>query len=110
MLGTFGNQYTISAVNRMVYSGSPSKGTMIDQSLTYPCYLRPLSEEEASLNAMQWGTAFIALLDIDAGILKADILTIDGADYTVRGVSTFAPQNSRRQTSYMKLLIVKVQA
>lgn len=102
---TFTSQRSVSAVKRLSYSGG--KGTYSAVSgATYSCYLHALSEKDAAVNAMQWGTAYAAIFELGADIRKADILTIDSVDYTVQGVATYSHGNAPRRTDYIKVLLV----
>ena len=101
----FTQQQQVSAVKRLTYSGSPSKGVLgTVSSFTPTCYLRPLSEEASAQNSLQWGTGFTIITEIGIDIRVGDILTIGGVDYTVRGM---AVHNRGGNTAYQKYLATK---
>jgi len=103
----FTQQQTVSAVQRLTYSGSPSLGSLgVVSSFTPNCYLRPLSEEASGINGLQWGTGFTIITEVGIDIRIGDILTIEGVDYTVRGR---ADHNRGGITAYQKYLATKPQ-
>lgn len=102
---TFTNQEAITAVKRLTYSGTPSKGTLATVSnLTATCYLRPLSEEAAAQSGLQWGTGFTIITEVGIDIRVGDVITIDGDDYTIRGL---AVHDRGFNAQYQKYLAVK---
>ena len=106
---TFTKQHTISAVKRLTYSGGKgTRGTV--SGATYSCYLKPISIQEAAVNGMQWGTAYIVILDVGSNVLVNDVITISSQDYTVQGIATYSHGSMVRRTDYMKLLVSKAQA
>jgi len=80
---TFTNQKTISAISRQSYTGDKSVYASVGSAT---CYLRPLSEEQASMNGFQYGTGFAIIVETGVDIREADKVTIDSVVYTVRGV------------------------
>lgn len=104
---TFTSQHQITEVKRLTYSGSPAKGTRAATGTTGTGYLRPLSEDQAAQNGMQWGQGFTLICEVGIDIQVGDMLTIDGGTYTVRG---FADHNRGGATAYYKYLLVKGEA
>lgn len=101
------NQKTIATVKRLVYSGSPSKGTQQTVYTNLTGYLRPLSEESAAVSQMQWGVAFNLITEIDSPILVGDVLVIDSATYTVKGFADHS--RGGLNTGYFKYLLTQQQ-
>lgn len=101
---TFTNETTISDISRLVYSGTPSTGTLTTVYQNLTGYLRPLSEELAAINGVQWGQGFTLITETDSPILVGDVLTINSETYTVRGL---ANHNRGKGTAYFKYLLVK---
>jgi len=104
---TFTQQHSITAINRLTYSGSPKKGTRAATGTTATGYLRPLSEDQAAQNGMQWGVGHTLITEVGVDIQVGDVLTIDGGTYTVRG---FADHSRGGATGYAKYLLIKGEA
>lgn len=81
----FTNNNAVTQIQRQVYTGN--KSTFTATGTTCRAYLRPLSMEEASINGMQYGKSYQLITEVGIDIQIGDRLTIDGADYTVRGVA-----------------------
>lgn len=81
---TFTSQKS-ATISRQSYTGSPAKSSFSTVS-TPSCYLRPLTEEQSALNAIQYGLGFSAIFEIGVDVKEGDIVTIDSVPYTVRGV------------------------
>ena len=94
----FTSQNAITKVERQVYTGSKSTYTTVS-AFTPTGYLRPMSEEQASLNGMQWGQAFQLITESGVDIRKGDRITTGGVVYLVRGV---ADHNRGGVTAYKK--------
>lgn len=104
---TFTNQQSITAIKRLVYSGTPSKGVLTTVAgATATGYLRPLSEESSAQTGLQWGTGFTLITEVGVDIRVGDVLTIASQTYTVRGR---ADHNRGFRAAYQKYLIVKPQ-
>lgn len=82
----FTSQKTISAIKRQSYTGNKSTFSTVG---TGTCYLRPLSEEQASNNNLQFGRAFALIMETTLDVQEGDKVTIDAVEYTVRGVANF---------------------
>jgi hypothetical protein len=102
---TFTGQKSISAITRQTYSGSPSKSSYASVG-TATCYLRPLTEEQASMNGMQFGTGFTAIFETSVDVREGDKLTIDTVVYTVRGVVN---HDRGVNTAYKRCLLMKAE-
>lgn len=102
---TFTGQKTISAISRQTYSGSPSKSSYSSVG-TATCYLRPLTEDQSSMNGFQYGTAFSAIFETSVDIQEADKIVISGVTYTVHGVVN---HDRGISTSYKRCLITKAE-
>lgn len=100
---TFTTQKIITAIKRQVYTGNKSVYSVVG---TGTCYLRPLSEEQASLNGFQYGTGFSAIFETSTDIREADKITIDSVEYTVRGVVN---HDRGHNTSYKRALLSKAE-
>lgn len=70
-------------VSRQSYSGSKSTYSTVG---TYTCYLRPLTEKQASDNGVQYGLGFEVLTEPETDIAEGDKAVVDGTTYTVQGV------------------------
>lgn len=101
---TFTDQRTISSVSRLTYSGTPSVGTNSVVYTNLKGYLRPLSEEQSSMNSIQWGFGFQLITEVGIDIQIGDTLTIESNLYTVRGL---AVHDRGGTTAYQKYLLVK---
>lgn len=102
---TFTGQKTVSAITRITgYVGNLSASTTI--TTVTSCYLRPLSEVESSNNGYQYGTAFNAIFEPEDDVREQDKITIEGVQYTVKGV---ALHDRGFATRYLKALIFKPQ-
>jgi len=97
----FTSNNAISLVKRQVYTGNKSTLTTVGTNLTG--YLRPLSEEQSSLNGMQFGQGFQLITEVGVDIRTGDNLTIDGVAYSVRGT---AIHNRGGITAHNKYLLV----
>jgi len=71
-------------IKRTTYVGD--KSSFITAS-TVKGYLRPLSEEEASLNGFQHGQAFALQVPSAVDLRKGDKVVIESKQYTVGGVA-----------------------
>jgi hypothetical protein len=80
----FTNQNAITAIKRQVYTGNKSTFTSVG---TATGYLRPLTEEQSSLNGIQFGQGYQLVTEVGVDIRTGDKLTINSIDYTVRGVA-----------------------
>lgn len=78
-------QNTISAINRQTYTGNKSAYTTVGSGMGY---LRPMTETQSSVNALQFGMGNTLFVENDTDIRETDKVTVDGVEYTVRGVST----------------------
>lgn len=97
----FTGQNAITLIERQVYTGAKSTYTSTGVT-TATGYLRPLSEEQSSLNGFQYGTGFQLITEVGVDINVGDRLTIGGAVYTVRGK---AVHNRGGITAYTKYLV-----
>jgi hypothetical protein len=99
----FTTEKTVSSVSRITgYVGNLSQSTTIT-SIT-SCYLRPLSETEASANGYQYGLAFSAIFETGTDVRQQDKITIESVTYLVQGV---ANHDRGFGTRYVKALLVK---
>ena len=106
---TFTTQQQITNISRLSYSGSPKVGTRTSTGFTTTGYLRPLSEDQAAVNQLQWGIGYTLITEIDVDIQVGDILTIAGNTYTVRGKADHS-RGGNSNTGYFKFLVVAPQA
>jgi hypothetical protein len=102
---TFTGQKTVSAISRQSYTGTPSKSVYASVG-TSTCYLRPMTEEQASVNGFQYGLAFTAIFETSVDVRESDKITIDSVVYTVRGV---ANHDRGYATGYKKCVITKAE-
>ena len=89
---TFTNQKVVVDQSRLVYSGTPPKSTFVSIATNKTCYLRPLNEEESSVNGVQYGRGFMIIFEVDYDIEQGDKFIIEDLDgtpntYTVRGIA-----------------------
>lgn len=101
----FTGQKSITKVERQVYSGSLSSYTTTTVATTG--YLRPLSEEQASMNNIQYGNGFSLIVETGTDIQEGDRLTIAAVIYTVRGI---VDHDRGGLTAYRRCLLLKPQA
>ncbi len=95
----FTNNATISAIKRQVYLAGKSSYTSVGSATGY---IRPLNEEQAAANGMQWGQAYSLIVECETDVREADRVTVDGTEYSVRGV---ANHNRGGFTQYKKCLL-----
>lgn len=97
---------------RMMFNQNPittSRMTRTGDKLSYSAlgsgfaYIKPMSEEQASVNGHQYGLGFILLCDKDTDIKESDRVTSNGDTYTVRGVAV----HSRGPHQFIKAILVK---
>jgi hypothetical protein len=105
MIG-FTTQKNITAHTRISgYVGNLSQSTTVTTGPA-SCYLRPLSEIESSNNGFQYGVAHNAIFEVGEDIQEQDKITIDGTEFTVKGV---IDHSRGYATGYIKALIIKPQ-
>ncbi len=100
------NSKTISAIKRQVYLTGKSSYVATVMASTTTGNLRPLSEEQATANQMQWGLGFSLIVETGVDIQEGDKLTIAGVEYTVRGVVN---HDRGGFTAYKRALLLKGQ-
>lgn len=84
---TFTTQKQITSWKRMVYTGLLGAYTELIVAPSSPtCYLRPLNEEQSASNGVQFGLGFSIIVECDVDLREGDKVTIDGVEYTLRGV------------------------
>ena len=98
---TFTNQKVISAIKRQTYVGQKSTFASVG---TATGYLRPLSEEASAANGVQFGYGFNLIFETDVDIRENDKVTIEGVEYTVKGVVNHDRGNL---TAYKRALLTK---
>lgn len=96
---TFTGQKVITAIKRQTYVNNKSSFASIG---TNSGYLRPLSEEQSSLNGVQFGRGFLLIVEVDVDIQQGDKVTIDSKEYTVQGT---ANHDRGGATKYKRCLI-----
>lgn len=100
----FTTQQTISSIARQTYTGDKSSYASVGNAT---CYLRPLTEEQAAQNGVQWGNGFTMIVECAVDIREGDKVTISSTEYTVRGVVN---HNRGGFTAYKRVLLLKPQA
>lgn len=95
----FTTNNTISAIKRQSYTGGKSSYSSVGSGTGY---LRPLSEEQAQANQMQWGQAFSLIVECAVDIREGDRVVVDSVEYAVKGV---ANHNRGGLTAYKKCLL-----
>ena len=98
---TFTNQKTITAIKRQTYVGNKSSFSSIG---TATGYLRPLTEESASANGIQFGFGFNLIVETDVDIQEGDKVTIDSVEYTVSGLEN---HDRGGVTAYKRILMTR---
>jgi len=98
---TFTSQKTITAIKRQTYASGKSSFASVG---TATGYLRPLNEEQASVNGVQFGVGFNLIVEIDVDIREGDKVVIDSVEYTLRGVVN---HDRGGLTKYKRALMVK---
>ncbi len=99
----FTNNNTISAIKRQVYLSGKSSYVSVAAANGY---LRPLSEEQAAANGFQYGNGFSLIVEVVTDIREGDKVTVDGTEYTVRGVVN---HNRGGITAYKRCLMLRPQ-
>lgn len=100
----FTKNNTINAIKRQTYTGGKSSYATTSSTTGY---LRPLSEEQAAANQMQWGQAFSLIVETRVDIQETDRVIVDLVEYTVKGVVN---HNRGGITAYKKALLALPQA
>lgn len=100
----FTNQFTITKIERQVYTGS--KSTYTDTGTTATGYLRTMTEEQSAINGLQWGQGFNLIVESDVDIRAGDRVTINSTTYTIRGV---ADHTRGTPTDYKRAVMTKAQ-
>jgi len=95
----------ITDVQRQTYSGT-SMSTMTTVGITGTCYLRPLNEEQSSVNGFQFGLGFSVIVEVGVDIREGDRVTVDSVNYTIQGVVN---HNRGGYPKYKKCLALKPQ-
>lgn len=72
-------------IKRQTYVGSKSSYATVAAGFGH---FRALSEEQASVNGLQYGKAHSLETELGVDIREADKVVIDSVEYTVRGVAT----------------------
>lgn len=98
---TFTSQKIVSSIKRQVYTGNKSTYSNIGST---SCYLRPLTEEQSSMNGIQYGLGFSAIFETSADVREGDRITIESVEYTVRGVVN---HDRGLNTQYKRALLTK---
>lgn len=98
---TFTNQKLITSHTRLTYSPGGTSSYLTVGTLRG--YLRPLSEEMASVNGIQFGHGYQLIVETNGDIREGDKLVIDSSTFTVRGV---ANHDRGGVTAYKKCLLV----
>lgn len=99
---TFTTEKSITSVKRQVYTGA--KSTLTEVHTGFTGYLRPLSDDLAAANGLQFGQGYQLITEVGVDIQTGDRITIDAQDYTVRGK---AVHDRGRGTAYTRFLMVK---
>ena len=79
----FTGQKSITAILRQTYTGDKSAYASVG---TATGYLRPLTEEQSSVNGLQYGNGFSLIVETSVDIREQDKVTIDSVTYLIRGV------------------------
>ena len=98
---TFTNEKKISSIKRQVYTGD--KSTFVSVASNKFGYFRPLTEDQSSVNGLQYGTGFSLMVENSVDVREADRITIDGVEYVCRGVGT----HDRGSVPFKRCLITK---
>ena len=90
-------------IKRQVYVGDKSSLATVG---TVKGYLRPLSEEQASLNGFAFGIGFVLLVDDEVDLRENDDVVIDGVTFKVSGVAN----HDRLNIAHKRALISKTES
>jgi hypothetical protein len=101
----FTGQNSITGIKRQVYLLGKSSYVLAATS-TATGYLRPLNEEQAAANGVQYGLGFSLIVECSVDIQEGDKFTIGSDNYTVRGVVN---HNRGGLTAYKRCLLLKGQ-
>lgn len=80
---TYLNQESIT-IRRQTYVGN--KSSYADLA-TVSAYVRPLTEEQSSINGIQFGRGFFCLVEDSADVQEGDKILFNSILHTVQGVS-----------------------
>lgn len=87
-------------IKRQVYVGDKSSLVTVE---TVKGYLRPLSEEQASLNGFEFGIGFVLLVDDEVDLRENDTVVIDSQTFLVGGVAN----HDRLNIAHKRALLTK---
>lgn len=105
---TFTNNKVITSIERQIYVNSKSTyATQTSSSIPLTGYFRPLSEEQATLNGLQWGQGFSLICESGKDVRIGDRITIEGVAYTCRGV---VDHDRGGIVSYVRAVLTKPEA
>ena len=91
-----------ATIKRQVYTGNKSALSTV---ATAKCYLRPLTEEQAAANGLQFGQGHSLLVEKGVDIREADTVIIDAQSFTVSGVAN----HERMGIPHKRALLTKPQ-
>ncbi len=103
----FTGQKTISLIERQAYNLAGTLASMTTTGVTTTGYLRPLTEEQASANGIQFGLGFSLIVETGTDIREGDRVTISSQAYTVRGI---VDHDRGGVTAYRRCLLLKPQS
>lgn len=89
-------------IKRLSYVGDKSS---LSTLATVSGYLRQMSEEQSSLNNIQYGQGFKLIVEDSVDIKATDNVVIDGVSYTVKGVAS----HDRGSEPYKSISLIKGQ-
>jgi hypothetical protein len=80
------NFETSAALWRQVYSGSPKKSVLTDQSQSYDGFFQPIDADQSTIALGIIGQAYQFVTEGGVDIQADDVLVINSVKYGVRGV------------------------
>ena len=86
-------------IQRQVRTGDK---TAYSQVGTGFAHIAPMTEEQSSVNGIQFGKGFQLFCDLDTGIQESDKIISGGVTYTVRGVA----YHSKGPHKFIKAILI----
>jgi hypothetical protein len=95
-----------AAIKRLTVDILDSDKSSYQTSSTISCHIQQLSLEETVVVEGVFGKTFRMYCAEDADIQQTDRVTIDGKDFTIKGIKTFEVEQSTSPVRHKQVVIV----
>jgi len=102
---TFTGEKSIATITRQSYTGGISTYNLTPYS-NISFYMRPLTEEQSTMNGYQFGTGFSGIFETNIDVREGDKINTATATYMVRGV---VKHDRGFNTAYTRCLLLKAE-